>query len=584
MKVINLGLIPSLLLILNSFSTLAWDRKISTGQVLSNNEGEEGVHDFASPSEQAKLMENYAEGGDQVGVFNNNLFIMQDDGIISVPMGEITGIGKEELNEVINEAFVEYEVKTVKKYVEMPPEDIAKMDAEKLGKVPPKALAQMGEGQIKAIPHKAMAGLKPEMMGALPPQVIQHFDPEHFEELSPEVFGEMKVDMLNAVDPRAFENFNPEQMKRIVVPKILPGMQPLPPLPGGGPAFQMPELNQNFAQILPAEAFHEVDVGVIMENSQSMAETMAMEMAKGMSKEMAEQMAGQMAMGMAMDLTHDIAKGIAGGMSIDMARGMAQDMANNIALDQAGMMAKEVMVDLDGDGEFVNMMPPPNQMHQMMGKAHNHAMGMAGEVAFKAGQDMLIGFVKDGLIGVDMLPEGMELPEGFVPPPMPPGPIGAAGIIPPGGQELPPLPAGMENIAQDMVNNVPMPNMPPLADGAMPPMPNMPPIPEGMKNMAADMAGQQAGQMAADMAGQQAQQMAGQMAAQQAQQMAGQMAQQAAQHMAGEMASHQAQHAAQHAAMDMAKDINEGKMPPPPEGMGPPPNGHQPPGGNPPPN
>ena len=109
--------------------SFAWDGKISTGQVLSNNEGEEGVHDFASPSEQAKLMENYADGGDQVGVFNNNLFIMQDDGIINVPMGEITGIGKEELNEVINEAFVEYEVKTVKKYVEMPPEDIAKIEA-----------------------------------------------------------------------------------------------------------------------------------------------------------------------------------------------------------------------------------------------------------------------------------------------------------------------------------------------------------------------------------------------------------------------------------------------------------------------
>ena len=135
MKVINIGLIYSILLILNSLSTLAWDGKISTGQVLSNNEGEEGVHDFASPSEQAKLMENYVDGGDQVGVFNNNLFIMQDDGIISVPMGEITGIGKEELNQVINDAFVEYEVKTVKKYVEMPPEDIAKMDAEKLAKV-----------------------------------------------------------------------------------------------------------------------------------------------------------------------------------------------------------------------------------------------------------------------------------------------------------------------------------------------------------------------------------------------------------------------------------------------------------------
>ena len=178
------------------------------------------------------------------------------------------------------------------------------------------------------------------------------------------------------------------------------GMPPLPPGPGGGPAFQMPELNEQFVQILPPEAFHQVDVGVIMKNSQAMAETMAMEMAKGMSKEMAEQMAGQMAMGIAMDLTHDIAKGVAGGMSIDMARGMAQDMANNIALDQAGQMAQGVMMDLDGDGEFINVMPPPNQMHQMMGVAHHHAVNMAGQVAFEAGKDMLLGFVKDGLIGI----------------------------------------------------------------------------------------------------------------------------------------------------------------------------------------
>ena len=38
-------------------------------------------------------MEKYEAGGDQVGVFNKNLFIMQDDGIIAVPMGKITGIG-----------------------------------------------------------------------------------------------------------------------------------------------------------------------------------------------------------------------------------------------------------------------------------------------------------------------------------------------------------------------------------------------------------------------------------------------------------------------------------------------------------
>ena len=96
-----------------------------------------------------------------------------------------------------------------------------------------------------------------------------------------------------------------------------------------------------------------------------------------------------------------------------MAKGMAQDMANNMALDQAGQMAQGVMMDLDGDGEFINVMPPPNQMHQMMGVAHHHAVNMAGQVAFEAGKDMLLGFVKDGLIGVDMLPEGMELPEGF---------------------------------------------------------------------------------------------------------------------------------------------------------------------------
>ncbi len=556
----------------NTHIALSWDGKLSTGQVLSNTPGEEGIHEFASPSEKEKLMEAYAKGGDQVGVFNKNLFIMMDDGIINVPMGEISGIPKEELNNVISEAFIEYEVKTVTKYVEMPPEEIAKLDGDKLAKVPPKAMAQMGEGQIRAINPEAMIKFKPEQMSALPPQVIQHFQPDQFAALPPDVFGEMKIDMLNAIDPKAFEKFNPEQIQKIVVPQFMPGTQPLPPLPDGN-TFQMPELNENFAKILPPDSFHQVDAGVIIENSQMMAETLAFEMAKGMSKEMAEQMAGQMAFGMAMDLTHDIAKGMAGGMSLDMARGMAQDIANNMAMDQAGQMAKGVLRDLDGDGEFHNMMPPPNQMHQMMGVAHHHAIDMAGQVSFKAGQDMLLGFVKDGLIGADMLPEGMKLPEGFVPPHLPPG---MPGMPMPGGE-------GMQ----------------PLADGTMPPIPNMP---EGVampniQNMASDVSGQQAqqmvgqmavqqaGQMANDMAGQQAQQMAQQMAGQQAQHMAQHMAGQAAQHMAGHMAAHQAQHAAQGAAMDMAKDINEGKMPPPPEGMGPPPNGHgaPPPGGQPPP-
>ena len=50
-------------------------------------------------------------------------------------------------------------------------------------------------------------------------------------------------------------------------------------------------------------------------------------------------------------------------------------------------------MDLDGDGEFINLMRPPNQIHQMMGVAHHHAVNMAGQVHLKL-KDMLLGFVK----------------------------------------------------------------------------------------------------------------------------------------------------------------------------------------------
>ena len=129
MKFFNFYTLTSLIIFFSL--TNAYGFTIKSGQVLSSD-GK--VYDFASPAEQQQLREKYEAGGDQVGVFNKNLFIMQDDGIIAVPMGKITGIGKDELNEVINDAFKEYEVKTVKKYVEMPPEDIAKMDAKKLSK------------------------------------------------------------------------------------------------------------------------------------------------------------------------------------------------------------------------------------------------------------------------------------------------------------------------------------------------------------------------------------------------------------------------------------------------------------------
>ena len=36
----------------SSHHAFSWDGKLSTGQVLSNTPGEEGVHEFASPSEK----------------------------------------------------------------------------------------------------------------------------------------------------------------------------------------------------------------------------------------------------------------------------------------------------------------------------------------------------------------------------------------------------------------------------------------------------------------------------------------------------------------------------------------------------
>ena len=105
MKKLLITLFTFLLLPVYSYSFT-----IKSGQVLSSD-GK--VYDFASPKEQQKLIEKFEAGGDQVGVLNNNLFIMMDDGIINVPMGEITGIPPEKVNDVISDAFVQHEVKTV---------------------------------------------------------------------------------------------------------------------------------------------------------------------------------------------------------------------------------------------------------------------------------------------------------------------------------------------------------------------------------------------------------------------------------------------------------------------------------------
>ena len=61
---------------------------IQSGQVWSSDGN---VYDFASSEEKKKLIEKYKKGGDQVGVFNNQLFIIMDEDIINIPMSDLRG-------------------------------------------------------------------------------------------------------------------------------------------------------------------------------------------------------------------------------------------------------------------------------------------------------------------------------------------------------------------------------------------------------------------------------------------------------------------------------------------------------------
>ena len=67
---------------------------IKSGQVLSSD-GK--VYDFASPEEKKKIIQRQLEGGEQVGLRNNNLFIVYENEIINIPMNEISNLSDEKL-------------------------------------------------------------------------------------------------------------------------------------------------------------------------------------------------------------------------------------------------------------------------------------------------------------------------------------------------------------------------------------------------------------------------------------------------------------------------------------------------------
>ena len=99
---------------------------IKSGQVWSSDGN---VYDFASPDEKKKLIEKHKSGGDQVGVLNNQLFIVMDEDIINIPLSDLQGKSDDEIDTVLNKAFADFENK-VPKEEEPPKQEINKSVSE----------------------------------------------------------------------------------------------------------------------------------------------------------------------------------------------------------------------------------------------------------------------------------------------------------------------------------------------------------------------------------------------------------------------------------------------------------------------
>ncbi len=84
---------------------------IKSGQVWSSDGN---IYDFASPDEKKKLIEKHKSGGDQVGVMNNNLFVIVGDNIINIPLSKIRGASDSDMDLILEEAFEKFEKDKIK--------------------------------------------------------------------------------------------------------------------------------------------------------------------------------------------------------------------------------------------------------------------------------------------------------------------------------------------------------------------------------------------------------------------------------------------------------------------------------------
>ena len=105
----RLNILHSLVLTLAFVSTSSYGLTFKTGQVIGSDGN---LYDGASEQTKQKLRRNYSEGaGEQVGVINNNLFIVYEDDVLFVPMSDLAGKNDEEIDQIIDEQFTRFERK-----------------------------------------------------------------------------------------------------------------------------------------------------------------------------------------------------------------------------------------------------------------------------------------------------------------------------------------------------------------------------------------------------------------------------------------------------------------------------------------
>ncbi len=106
---LKLNILYSLVLTLVFVSNSSYGLTFKTGQVIGSDGN---LYDGASEQTKQKLRHNYNEGaGEQVGVINNNLFIIYEDDVLFVPMSDLAGKNDENIDKIIDEKFTSFERK-----------------------------------------------------------------------------------------------------------------------------------------------------------------------------------------------------------------------------------------------------------------------------------------------------------------------------------------------------------------------------------------------------------------------------------------------------------------------------------------